>query len=89
MSPAGDLEYFHFFSPSMWPSDAPKPELTTARESLDNETVSNSASNHVEDELDISSESAEFSDWTKCELEDPKNNSPKLLLGAKKFNENV
>ena len=73
----------------MWPSDAPNPELTTARESLDNETVSNSASNHAQDELDISSESAEISDSTKCVLEDPKKNSPKLLLGAKLFNENV
>ena len=54
MSPTGDLEYLHFFSPSMWPSDALKPELTPARESLDNETVSNSASNHVEDEQNIS-----------------------------------
>ena len=50
MSPTEDSEYLHFFSPSMWPSDAHSPELTPARESLDNETVPNSASNQARDE---------------------------------------
>ena len=36
---------------------------------------------HAQDEINISSESVEFSDSTKCGLEDPKINSPKVLLG--------
>ena len=56
----------------MCPLERPDSESKPADETLETEIVLNSASGHAQDEIDILSESAEFSDSTKCGLEDPK-----------------
>ena len=78
---AGDSELSFDLVPSMCPLERPDSESKPADETLETEIVLNSASGHALDEIDISSESAEFSDSTKCGLEDPEINSPKVLLG--------
>ena len=55
-------EFLYFLIPSMCPLDPPDSELKPACGSLENEMVHNSASDDAQEEIDISSESAEISD---------------------------
>ena len=73
----------------MWPSDAIISKQKPAFESYKYELPSNSASDGAQEEIDISSETAENSDQAMCVSDDSKTNSPELLLGTKFLNDKV